>query len=503
MVTQVKLLNAEGFQNHGPQLGNEVINLSNHNLSAAETSLLKRGLQFVPAPTKTSTIPLLQAASHFGRNLKLKQFFGERRWLHKEKEPFTAKSNWVPPDHTISPEIHAAITTTSEQIKGLQCITPRQNLSTNEKHSIEKLKSNRNIIIQKADKGSATVIMNKSDYLLENYRQLSNTNNYEKLNEFIQPKTASKILQILSKMKKESIISEKQFNYLKPPDNPRPRRFYTLPKIHKPIESWTVPSKVPPGRPIISNCNSETEKIAIFIDKFLKQKSTLHPSYIKDTHDFVNKIREIRIPENALLITLDVESMYTNINNEDGISAFQETFSDKTNHPYYPFIKELLELSLNNNDFEFNGDIFLQKSGVSMGIRFAPSFADIFMAKWEKEALDKYPLRPLLYLRYLDDIFIIWTHSKQQFYEFLEVLNSHHPSIRLKDTVSDTSVDFLDTTVFKYIHDKNMLCIKVYFKPTDTHALLHKDSFHPKATFSGIIKSQILRFSKICTLTND
>ena len=125
------------------------------------------------------------------------------------------------------------------------------------------------------------------------------------------------------------------------------------------------------------------------------------------------------------------------------------------------------------------------------------------MAKWEREALNKYPLRPFLYFRFLDDIFMIWTYSEEQFWELFNVMNSHHPSIKLKATVSETSVNFLDTTVFKYIFDKTLLCTKVFFKPTDTHALLHKSSFHPKTTFRGIIKSQILRFNRICSLVND
>ena len=260
--------------------------------------------------------------------------------------------------------------------------------------------------------------MNKSDYILEGERQLSNRNHYEKLSVLRQPHTTEKVLNVLMKMKQEAVISEKQFEYLRPPNEPRPRRFYIIPKIHKPPDSWTVPLKIPPGRPIVSNCNSETEKVAEFIDNFLKRKSTQHQSYIKNTQDFVDKIRNIKIPENALLVTLDVDSMYTNINNIDGINAFKETFADLSNHPYYSYVKELLEITLNNNDFEFNGDKYLQKSGVSMGIRFAPSFADIFMAKWEKEALAKYPLQPLLYCRFLDDIFMIWTHGVEKFINY-------------------------------------------------------------------------------------
>lgn len=49
----------------------------------------------------------------------------------------------------------------------------------------------------------------------------------------------------------------------------------------------------------------------------------------------------------------------------------------------------------------------------------------------------------------------------------------------------------------------NQLDIKVYFKKMDTHALLHKSSFHPKHTYAGLIKSQLLRFHRICTQPED
>ena len=162
-----------------------------------------------------------------------------------------------------------------------------------------------------------------------------------------------------------------------------------------------------------------------------------------------------------------------------------------------------MKIVLENNDFEFNGQTYLQKSGVSMGIRFAPSFADIFMAKWEKDALRKYPLEPLFFGRFLDDIFMIWTHGRQKFDEFFNILNNHHPTIKLKATISDTEVNFLDTTVYKPYPNNNVLHTKVYFKPTDTHALLNKSSFHPKSTFKGIVKSQILRFKMISTTNSD
>lgn len=60
-------------------------------------------------------------------------------------------------------------------------------------------------------------------------------------------------------------------------------------------------------------------------------------------------------------------------------------------------------------------------------------------------------------------------------------------------------------TVFLEQLDPNLkkVSTKVYFKPTDSHALLHRSSYHPKHTFKGIIKSQIIRFYRISSKDSD
>ena len=82
--------------------------------------------------------------------------------------------------------------------------------------------------------------MDRSTYLQEGYRQLINPQHYRKLD---QPITAKKITEILRLMLHKKVITNRQFNYLCPPDEPRPRRFYMLPKIHKPPSEWTIPTK--------------------------------------------------------------------------------------------------------------------------------------------------------------------------------------------------------------------------------------------------------------------
>ncbi len=185
------------------------------------------------------------------------------------------------------------------------------------------------------------------------------------------------------------------------------------------------------------------------------------------------------------------------------MEAIKQKFSDMQNHPCYKPVMELFEITLKKNDFQFNDETYLQSSGTTMGKKFAPSYCNIFMALWEEQILNKNNYQPLVYFRFLDDIFMIWTHGIEKFNAFFESMNSHHPSIKLEATISDKQINFSDTTIFKHPSNPSRVLSKVYFKETDTHQLLDKKSFHPKHTFSGIIKSQVTRFPRIYSLPTD
>ena len=279
-----------------------------------------------------------------------------------------------------------------------------------------------------------------------------------------------------------------------------------LPKIHKDRNTWPNNNKTPPGRPIVSDCESDTYRISEYVNHFLYPLSIKHPSYVKDTPDFLRKLSDIKPDPQSLLITLDVESLYTNIDNHAGLESVKQAFQNNPDlERPTPEITRLLSLMLKNNDFSFNNEWYLQVGGTAMGKKFAPNYANIFMAKWESEALGKCPKKPQCYFRYLDDIFIVWPHSREEFTEFFNILNSHHPNIKLKSNIESNSISFLDVTIFKgdgFLQTQK-LDTKVYFKSTDTHELLHKSSYHPSHTFKGIVKSQIIRFQRICTNESD
>jgi hypothetical protein len=64
-----------------------------------------------------------------------------------------------------------------------------------------------------------------------------------------------------------------------------------------------------------------TEKISAFIGFHLRPIVENLPSHMKDTTDYLKKMKNLTIPENTTLVTLDVTSLYANIPHDDGIAA--------------------------------------------------------------------------------------------------------------------------------------------------------------------------------------
>ena len=136
-----------------------------------------------------------------------------------------------------------------------------------------------------------------------------------------------------------------------------------------------------------------------------------------------------------------------------------------------------------------------------MGTKCAPSYADIFMGWFEEKFI--FPLLTNLsdfYMRFLDDIFLIWNGTKTEFNNFLKKISEYHTSIKFEYEMSKTEIHFLDTTVFKI---KNKQRTKLYVKPTDRQSYLQRKSEHPNSTKKSIAYSQALRFSKICNNKSD
>ena len=76
-------------------------------------------------------------------------------------------------------------------------------------------------------------------------------------------------------------------------------KFYLLPKIRKRLNNV-------PRRPVIPDYGVPNEKVSEFLDLHLKRVMKSAASYIKDSNDFMNKVKNIEIPNDALLVTADI-----------------------------------------------------------------------------------------------------------------------------------------------------------------------------------------------------
>ena len=177
------------------------------------------------------------------------------------------------------------------------------------------------------------------------------------------------------------------------------------------------------------------------------------PSYLKNTTELINDFKNLQLEPETILVTVDVKSLYTCIPHKDGIDACREalysTKEDNPNRPDADVLICLLEVVLRNNTFEFNNEYYKQIQGTAMGTKLAPAYANLLMGKLEHNILSQATLKPLFYKRYIDDILILWPHSKSELDKFLLHMNSFHHSIKFTSEYSFDEITFLDVVLYK------------------------------------------------------
>lgn len=90
--------------------------------------------------------------------------------------------------------------------------------------------------------------------------------------------------------------------------------FYIIPKLHKSLTR-------PPGRPTVLAVKDPLEKVGKYVDSMIKDLVNTLPSFVRDSRDVLLKLLYISLSEGALLVGIDVESLYTSIPHHWGITA--------------------------------------------------------------------------------------------------------------------------------------------------------------------------------------
>ena len=367
----------------------------------------------------------------------------------------------------------------------LDCFKDENGLPKRYKQAVDKLKNRDNIIITRADKGGKIVILTQSVYEDKVHNLLTDRDTYETLTKNPLKNSAAEF-----NKKARKIIGDDLLAKLKV-INPQLPYFYGLPKIHK---------EGSPLRPIISNRNSCTSKISKWLTEILSPfVGSFSNSHIKHSEDFVNKIKKQHIPKNSRLLSLDVVSLFTNVNIEDVLS-FLETklhqYQDKLPIAASKIIS-LARLCVTTNVFSFKDVYYRQKYGCSMGSNLSPVLANLYMEYFESILLPIIKPADMFWFRYVDDIFTIWDDKWGSFDEFLIKLNSLAHSIKFKvEWEVEGKLPFLDILV---IRKPDHLSFSVFRKPTHTGSYLHFFSHHSDKIKYSVASGLFLRALRICS----
>lgn len=501
-----------------------VHNLSSMTLSQDEIELLSKGLSFAPTPDqplRKSYLQILDCFDSYARSVRQKYVHAlyHSNTTHSTKEDTeTSETSKI---YRRMKFLHSSTTRTStQQFSGvlkvehyieltknnlndqLPILTMKfsSNVTNTDKATVKKFKKIRNeITIKPADKNLGIVLLDTEDYISQCTKHLSDTQTYRLANKYPKDNIRKQLTNTVVSFKSQiSGYSEKLYKFLlSEPDHSRIPQFYGIPKIHKKF------TQVPPVRPIVSQCNSPLHPTARFIDHVLQPLAQSYPDYLHNSTSLSLLLQDLTVPDDALLVTLDVSNLYPSIPQTGMLQTIYEEMVHSRHLLLFDpnMVVRLLHTNINHNYFEFASLIFQQIKGTAMGAAYSPTIANIYMSVTIRRFLRTQRTQPLLLKRYIDDIIMIWTDTENKLRDFLTDLNQFNPALQYTFQVSSSSVDFLDLTIYKgpSFPTNNILDTKTYQKPHNLYQYLHYSSNHQREVYKSIILGELARYVRTNT----
>jgi len=368
--------------------------------------------------------------------------------------------------------------------------------------ALRNLSKNKDLVIVRPDKGNGFVILNKADYIDKVELLLSDTEKFKLLDYDVLDlciKCEGQLIRFLrDTLLKQRAISESVYNNLFPQGS-KPSILYGLPNVHK-VNC--------PARSIMSAIGTFNYKLAKFLVPIL-QPLTCNQYTVHSSFSFVDEITQLTLSHDAVLVSFDVASLFTNIPLDETVNIILDNLFSGTDEVQVencvfskPQFKKLLEFAVKSNHFIFKNHLYEHTDGVAMGSPLGPSFANIFMYALEQNFLSNCPYnyKPIFYRRFVDDAFCIF-QNRTQVECFLNYLNRQHPNIEFTQELEENnSLPFLDILV---THVENRFTTNLYRKKTFIGLYTHFNSLSPVQykinLISVLISVLIYRAFHICS----
>ena len=208
---------------------------------------------------------------------------------------------------------------------------------------------------------------------------------------------------------------------------------------------------------------------------------------------------------------MDFSSLYTNIDHEEGAEACLKKLEERRNKAISSIVtKNLILMILKSNAFRICNEYYRQITGTAMETPMAPNYVNLFLDNFEQNLLRDYSqktgLSPLVWFRFIDDIFFIWTVNKDSLDHFISFTQNYsksrnmHSKINFEIHLSTNEVHFIDETV-SLNHGK--LTTTLFTKPTDSHFCVNTSSYHPSHVVKNTPKGQFIRLRRVCSRKSD
>ncbi|XP_072041390.1 uncharacterized protein [Amphiura filiformis] len=387
-------------------------------------------------------------------------------------------------------ELRAKVANTFKSSRIPQC-----NISREERLALTELKNDDSILILPADKGRSTVLLDRDTYKEKVNALLNDGKIYSRLDKDPTQQYKTELKGILKDLKGESAIDQSLYYKLSPTACDKPK-LYGLPKIHK---------KDAPLRPIVSSIGSVTNDIARFVADIISPLVGKSEHHVQNTQDSVDLVKDLHVDEDESLVSYDVSALFTSILIDSAIVAIKRALEEDDtwkNRTYLNIdqVLKLLEFCLSITYFVFDDQFYKQYHGAAMGSAYSPLVANLFMERFEKEALNSAPCPPKIWLRYVDDTFVVLKTDKIQ--EFTDHINNVDTDIKFTiEPENNKQLPFLDILITR--KEDGNLKVQVYRKPTHTDQYLHFESHHPLQHKFGVVKTLFHRADNIVTEKED
>ena len=365
---------------------------------------------------------------------------------------------------------------------------PRSNTSEDEHRALAALRGDHSITVLQADKGNATVVLNTEDYE-EKASDLLNNKPFKRVQKDPTRRNENRVNDKLRQLADSGALDQATVNRLRVPQGgTRPALFYGSVKLHKPDR---------PLRPIVSAVGTATYGIARTVNSVLSPFVKHLPSYITNTRDFIDRIHDLEIADDEIMVSFDVKSLFTSVPRDETARIVEEILSkdddleDRTGFTASTAM-DFVRLCLSMTSFQFRGKHYELEDGLAMGSPASPVLANLFMGELEKKALSTFDAVgvPKAWHRFVDDIFSIV--KKAYASKLLTHLNAQHPSIRFTmELEQEGKLPFLDVCVHRSGDGK--LATDVYRKPNHTARYLQFSSNHPESAKKSVVRSLMQR----------